>query len=446
MDVGPELLEQEVTGSICPLLGENGPFESRPNTGCNAAICQCMEKQRLWHGAKGSNSPVPDVARTRDRVFCKATVSVTHVDVKTGKFQVRMLCNWAFRTASPKNDTEISYRGVPGIRVPGLQTEVQESRVWKDLNDTESSTKNRTIFWRGTSIFWMTGFKKYPVSEFPFDRHVICLQQIDFVWRVHRDDDTFYDSMKVAWLEIETSSVLAEWSPLPAAVRPCDDEEKLPLRGDGKGATLPFASKFQLRLRIERKHGFYVRQIMVISTLITLSSCSPLAMPPTEDHMGDRLSVYGGGLLTLVAFKYGIMDHLPSVPYSTFTDDFLMGQIITVSFCILECLVVYRYTLVKTWIDEVENYFLVLLAFAWGSLLSYTWLYKPSARMKWCKVYDEQMDDFEHAQADPRVFPSKSSRHLLDRVDCTSPVHTTDDEVRQWPPPERLVYPSSASS
>ena len=85
----------------------------------------------------------------------------------------------------------------------GLQTEVQESRVWKDLNDTESSTKslgcitvdlaiwptganmvdpwlgfrwcvcfsccfgastsfghaqimrNRTIFWRGTSIFWM---------------------------------------------------------------------------------------------------------------------------------------------------------------------------------------------------------------------------------------------------------------------------------------------------
>ena len=36
-----------------------------------------------------------------------------------------------------------------------------------------------------------------------------------------------------------------------------------------------------------------------------------------------RLSVYGGGLLTLVAFKYGVMDHLPSVPYPTFTDNFL---------------------------------------------------------------------------------------------------------------------------
>ena len=37
-----------------------------------------------------------------------------------------------------------------------------------------------------------------------------------------------------------------------------------------------------------------------------------------------RLSVYGGGLLTLVAFKYGVMDHLPSVPYPTFTDNFLL--------------------------------------------------------------------------------------------------------------------------
>ncbi|CAE7306580.1 unnamed protein product [Symbiodinium sp. KB8] len=435
MDVAPELVEQEASGSICPLLQDTDSRESWLDQG--------MENQRCWHGARGSNSPEPEVARTRDRVFCKARVSVTHVDVKTGKFQVRMLCQWAFRTASLKSDTEISYRGVPGIRVPGLQTEVQESRVWKDLNDTESSSKNRTIFWRGSSIFWMTGFKKYPVSDFPFDRHVICLQQIDFVWRVHRDDDTFYDSMKVAWLDVETSSVLAEWSPLPATVQSCDDPDKPVTTGDklappdSKGANLPFATKFQIRLRIERKHGFYVRQILVISTLITLSSCSPLAMPPTEDHMGDRLSVYGGGLLTLVAFKYGIMDHLPSVPYSTFTDDFLMGQIITVAFCILECLVVYRYTLAKTWIDEVENYLLVVLAVGWGGLLSYTWLFKPTRRTNWMNVYEQQMDDFELAQADLQVFPSKSSRSLFDRVDCASPINIRDNEISGWPQHEQ---------
>mmetsp|Transcript_2372 Transcript_2372/g.5628 ORF Transcript_2372/g.5628 Transcript_2372/m.5628 type:complete len:429 (-) Transcript_2372:76-1362(-) len=379
---------------------------------CGKASCTCMEKRSTWYGSREGGSPRPEVARSRDRVFCRARVSVTHVDVKTGKFEVRMLCQWAFRTASPKNDTEISYRGVPGIRVPGLQTHVQESRIWKDLNDTETSTKNRTIFWRGSSIFWMTGFKKYPVSAFPFDRHVICLHSIDFVWRVHRDDDTFYDSMKVAWLDVETSSVLAEWAPLSAMVLSYDEVANAATNFVDKGsyqggAPLTYASKFQVRLRIERVHGFYVRQILVISTLITLSSCSPLAMPPTEDHMGDRLSVYGGGLLTLVAFKYGIMDHLPSVPYSTFTDDFLMGQILTISFCILECLVVFRYTLARIEIDELENWFLITLCCLWGGILSYTWFYKPHHRVPWCEVCNQQTDDLEKAQADPHIFPSK---------------------------------------
>ena len=58
--------------------------------------------------------------------------------------------------------------------------------------------------------------------------------------------------------------------------------------------------------------------------------------------MSTRLSVYGGGLLTLVAFKYGIAEHLPSVPYSTFTDDFLMCQICLVFLFIMECLVAFR--------------------------------------------------------------------------------------------------------
>ena len=64
---------------------------------------------------------------------------------------------------------------------------------------------------------------------------------------------------------------------------------------------------------------------------------------PMED-MGDRLSVYGGGLLTLVAFKYGVMDHLPSVPYPTFTDNFLMWQIVTIVLCMFESLLLWRFS------------------------------------------------------------------------------------------------------
>lgn len=47
----------------------------------------------------------------------------------------------------------------------------------------------------------------------------------------------------------------------------------------------------------------------------------------------------------MVAFKYGIAEHLPSVPYSTFTDDFLMWQICLVFLFIMECLVAFRLAL-----------------------------------------------------------------------------------------------------
>eukprot|EP00435_Cladocopium_sp_Y103_P008801 s5418_g2.t1 len=78
-----------------------------------------MEDLHLWpHGLRGLDMPSL-IASSRDRVFCHARISILQVEPKTGMFQVRMVCQWAFRTFSPKNDTEISYRGVPGIRVPG---------------------------------------------------------------------------------------------------------------------------------------------------------------------------------------------------------------------------------------------------------------------------------------------------------------------------------------
>ena len=62
---------------------------------------------------------------------------------------------------------------------------------------------------------------------------------------------------------------------------------------------------------------FLFSQTKHIWSRVAFQSFSNLSLGPL------RLSVYGGGLLTLVAFKYGVMDHLPSVPYPTFTDNFL---------------------------------------------------------------------------------------------------------------------------
>jgi len=385
----------------------NQQLGDETNQKCDDYHCTCMEDLSTWHQGPGSNSDQSDmpflVASSRDRVFCHTCISIIQVDPKTGMFQVRMVCQWAFRTFSPKNDTEISYRGVPGIRVPGLEVDVLESRVWKDLESTKNNEQcthcgspnsaRNTIFWRGTSIFVLRGYKRYWVRDFPFDRHVISLHQMDFVWRPSKDEATFYDTMKVVWLCVDTTSVLSDWSPKSAVVSVDDGEVKsidksVPLHAsDVTDIHHTYASKFKIRLRIERVHGFFVRQIFIISTLIFLSSCSPLALPPTQDTMDTRLSVYGGGLLTLVAFKYGIMDHLPSVPYSTFTDDFLMWQIYVIFFLIVECLVSFRceVALIEK-IDEAENGLLLVLAVIWTTLLIYIWFWKPVMREPWCRI------------------------------------------------------------
>ncbi|CAK8988891.1 Uncharacterized protein SCF082_LOCUS1570 [Durusdinium trenchii] len=254
--------------------------------------------------------------------MCYAVVSVTSVDAKLGGFQVRMVCRWAFRTSNAYKETEISYRGVPGLRIPGLQVTAQESRIWKDL----SQTTDDTITWNGTSIFLLDGYKPYHLQDFPFDRHIISLKHVDFVWRIEKDDDDFFDSMQIdaRMMNAGESDIMA----IQSVIETLDDQ------------TTEVCSKFVIDLRIERAHKFYVRQIFFITCLITVASCTPLAMP-LED-MGDRLSVYGGGLLTLVAFKYGVMDHLPSVPYPTFTDSFLMWQIITIVLSTFESLFLWR--------------------------------------------------------------------------------------------------------
>jgi len=308
-----------------------------------------------------------------DRVACHATVRLTSVDPKRGAFQVRMQCQWAFRTLNPKEDTEIAFRGVPGIRMAGLNVKVEESRIWKDLSAVFDSRAN-SVFWRGTSIFFMDGFKQFNVREFPFDRQIINLQELEFAWRTCKDDDDFYNPMKVAWLQVNLCSMLSEWSQEASLITPlstCD------------AAKVPYATRFQIELYIERRHNFYVRQIYFVTYMITLASCSPLALPPAEDFMAERLGCYGAGLLTLVTFKYGIMEHLPSVPYWTYTDEYLTAQVLTVIACTFESLFAFRMREYYFIVDMIENCILVVVAVLWTAYLARAGFRQPKQRVPW---------------------------------------------------------------
>lgn len=326
-------------------------------------------------------------------VRCYAVIRVVSLDPKVGTFSVRMKCHWAFRTLNSQEDTEIRLRGVPSLRMPANSVTVEESRVWKDLTTTQegAKTSHKSVYWKGTSTFMIDGFKVFHMENFPFDRQVVNLEQVDFVWRPDKDDADYYKSMKVVSFTVKTESLLPEWSVEPAYITPLEKSETRP-----PDLNCPsFAHRFVVQLRIERKEWFYIRQVFFVTYLMTLVSCAPLTMPPGQDSMGTRLEVYGASMLTLVAFKYAVADHLPSVPYSTFTDDFLLAPIVCVSLCIFETVLGTQIVerddhLSQHLLDQTENIAYYVIAAIWTVYFCYAAFYKPRHRTSWLDVLERK--------------------------------------------------------
>merc|ERR1719195_416335 len=183
-----------------------------------------------------------------------------------------MKCHWRFRTLNTADRTETHLK-VPGVRMPGLLVDVDESRIWRDL---EKST-DKTVYWRGISVFIIRGFEIFEMSDFPFDRQVINLELMEFVWRPTKDSETYDQRMNVVHFSTVTQSMLPEWVPFPARVEltqkmvdvqgggasvKVDDVMMSNDRSADQGQRGPnFTSRFHLKLRMERKHWFFVMQI-----------------------------------------------------------------------------------------------------------------------------------------------------------------------------------------
>jgi len=317
-----------------------------------------------------------------DKVRCQAMLRVTGIDPRAGTFSIRLKCHWRFRTLNTSDRTETHLK-VPGLRMPGLNVGVEESRIWRDLK----KSTDKTLYWRGVSQFNIQGYEIFEMSDFPFDRQVINLELMEFVWRDSKDSDTFDYSMKLVFFRVTTESLLPEWDPYPAKLR----VDQLITTGDRHDGPTS-ASRFQVKLRVERKIRFFVIQIYFVTLLIVVITTFPLALPPTKDHVGTRLSAYGTGVLTLVAYKYGIAESLPRVPYQTYTDKYLVHQIITVVIIAVEALIAYH-LVENAGADEVivrylELIGLVIIVLLWICFFVYTAKFK--LRVSWQHVLKNQ--------------------------------------------------------
>jgi len=397
-----------------------------------------------------------------EMVRCEAYVRVSAIDPKAGHFRVRMKCIWSFRTLNSKEDAELHLRGVPGIRMPGLVEVIEESRIWKDLSFSgDGQTTAKTVFWRGISLFTMDGFKCFEMHQFPFDRHVLNLERLEFVWRPDKDAADYYKSMKICSFKVHASSMLPDWNVHNhlALIRPINATEPDSNSRDQAELAPTYASKFTVKLRIERKHEFYAWQVFLVTYLITILTCCPLGMK--ADDVGDRLAVYVGGTLTLVAFKYGVSDHLPSVPYQTFTDKYLLWQVITVFSCGVLSILSFRIThedffgnnteetrdTLRSTVDDIENVLGIFLLLGWTLRLLFTVFIKPHegvpcgfGRDTWKMIMDtERKNQDEFGKEDEKrqealenlrkTEMSKQASQCEDEADLQRHLNLTEDQV-----------------
>uniref|UniRef100_A0A7S2LLC7 Uncharacterized protein n=1 Tax=Zooxanthella nutricula TaxID=1333877 RepID=A0A7S2LLC7_9DINO len=93
--------------------------------------------------------------------------------------------------------------------------------------------------------------------------------------------------------------------------------------------------------------------------------------------MADRLGILVTGLLTFVAFKQSIADKLPTVPYQTFTDQYIQTATkIMILLCILSA-VSYKVAAVEQFDTIIMGVVIV------GATVHHFWATRCHTRARW---------------------------------------------------------------
>ena len=105
------------------------------------------------------------------------------------------------------------------------------------------------------------------------------------------------------------------------------------IEGVSDGAEFIAASQrehamFQVRMRAERRTGFYTWQQLVPLFLVVLMSCIVFWIP--REHVPSRIGLAATAMLTLIAYRFAMSSVLPPIAYLTRLDSFMIGASILV--------------------------------------------------------------------------------------------------------------------
>ena len=163
------------------------------------------------------------------------------------------------------------------------------------------------------------------LRRFPRDKHTFKIK----VATAGESENTinFVPGKMTAYFPINEEITVENWRFTPGKL----STKPITLKGLAKnipGFTYTFEGK--------RKIGFYIWTLIVPLSVIIFMSWSVFWLDPQPELFGPQAGIATTSMLTVVAFRFVLVNFMPNVSYMTLIDRFLLGSIILVFLSLTE--------------------------------------------------------------------------------------------------------------
>mmetsp|Transcript_312 Transcript_312/g.285 ORF Transcript_312/g.285 Transcript_312/m.285 type:complete len:454 (-) Transcript_312:195-1556(-) len=177
-----------------------------------------------------------------------------------------------------------------------------------------SNTKHTALLWNMSYTAIIRA--RFELHDFPFDT-----QQLNMIFRLNDPYtwDTHDLTIDVIQFHIDALN-LPEWEVLAPRIR----------------RDIPAHAVTNIYLQIRRKPNYYIQNIAVLSVILAILGEANFVTD--SHHAGERQIIVLTIVLTVVAFKFTLVNELPKVPYNTLLDYLLSHSFF--SLCFIDVLAV----------------------------------------------------------------------------------------------------------
>ena len=151
---------------------------------------------------------------------------------------------------------------------------------------------------------------KFNLKSFPFDKQVLSFKIVDNLWGIDKriiEPRGYTDIVLKDFLEKDD---IPGWKKVSASIENFE-QKKVSFQG-------ALWSGLEIKLELERKHGYYIFKVIFPIILILMVCWSVVWVDPKE--LEARLTITIVCLLSLIAYNFVIDSELPKLEYLTVLD------------------------------------------------------------------------------------------------------------------------------